>query len=395
MTRRALMLFVFGLMPAAPVAAQEFVAETFPEGTSGGAVSPNYSGAGAYAPSTSGSAVLMLEGTANSDNNTGHPDIRLSLQSVAWADFGNEPAVFVRASAFFSTAAGANVLLRPPQATAEHGAGYLGPPRCRPNLSNLCEEGTNPGYRTLPSAAVRQPYRVRNTTPNMLPSGVNVIPLKVDYAIWAHTSGRNANASGTVSMVATDDNGNSRDQRVSCNARDGCGATGRGTMDFPIGLEEADGLQLGISAGAVINDKPECEERMLQDGTVLCVVDPYSANSRALVDPYVYVDPQWQYADWFVVEATQDGNTWHEAVRTPFDPAAFDLLDGAGGTGGSGGLDGGTPDAGNNGTGGSAGTGGEGGGSGGGCTVGQPKFNDTPWFVFAFAVLVAMRPRAS
>jgi len=56
------------------------------------------------------------------------------------------------------------------------------------------------------------------------------------------------------------------------------------------------------------------------------------------VDPYVYVDPSWEYADWFEVQTTSDGVEWLAVKRTTIDLSTFGL------EGGNGLPDGGVPD---------------------------------------------------
>jgi MYXO-CTERM domain-containing protein len=98
-------------------------------------------------------------------------------------------------------------------------------------------------------------------------------------------------------------------------------------------------------------------------------VPPYGGEAWVQVDPYVYVDPSWEYADWFEVQTTADeaGTEWVEAQRTVVDLSTFGL-EGISGTGGV--PDGGVPDAGTGGVGGTAGSGGSSAnGDSGGCSV--------------------------
>lgn len=149
---------------------------------------------------------------------------------------------------------------------------------------------------------------------------------------------------------------------------------------------------LSVEVTIFVSLAPECETVNTELGD-LCVVPGYGGSASALVDPYVYIDPDWPYASWFEVQTTSDdaNTTWVAVKRTPIDPSAFGIeadgepMDGGvpdGGTGGDGSVDmdagaGGSMDPGVQGT----------GNGGGGCSVG-PRQSAAP-ACLAFLVVAA------
>ena len=142
-------------------------------------------------------------------------------------------------------------------------------------------------------------------------------------------------------------------------------------MQVPV--EAAEELSLDVSATIFVNDHPNCAPVPTLPNEP-CLVPRYGGEAWVHVDPYVYVDPSWEYADWFEVQTTSDGVEWLAVMRTAVDLSTFGL------EGGNGVPDGGVPDpdAGAGGMGGTAGSGGTPGtggggnpsnGDGGGCSV--------------------------
>jgi hypothetical protein len=114
----------------------------------------------------------------------------------------------------------------------------------------------------------------------------------------------------------------------------------------------------------------------------------------------VYVDPSWEYADWFEVQTTSDGVEWLAATRTDVDLSTFGfeggggLQDGGVPDAGAGGMGGGLgPDAGAGGTSGSGGSGGSGPSAdgGGGCAVASSSGSPLPLLLLFWAVALICR----
>ena len=362
---------------SAPAWAQS--ASTTPELLDSTAAFPN--AGGSYAPVSQGSFDLFKEATSTDDIAT-NPEVTIHFEAGAWGTGGNEPMVFAYVQSNFAVVPNADYL----RATVP-AAGYARA-LCTRDVDVHCEclnQAPAPCYHyTIAAASVRRPYRLVNTSGMMFPASVSLIPVLVDYAVHRGDIATlplpddqtQFNHSAKVRLSYPD--GQATFSRgLDCTPAkcvvtfSGVTAPPVGTLEVPVTLDGAGELLLDISAVIFVNDRPDCVTVSTAQGD-MCLVPPYSGEAWVHVDPYVYVDPSWEYADWFEVQTTTDeaGTQWVEAVRTVVDLSTFGL-EGTSGTGGTAGVpDGGVPDAG---TGGTAGTGGAGGtpssSDGGGCSV--------------------------
>jgi hypothetical protein len=244
----------------------------------------------------------------------------------------------------------------------------------------------------------------------MLPVNVSLIPVLVDYNVHLGIDGTPQvlpenqalfNLSALVDLrYPTSQSYVSRTLNCTaneCRTREMNPAPSEGSFEMQVPVGAAEELQLGVTATVIVNDSPNCAPvTTLPDDP--CLVLPYSGDAWVHVDPYVYVDPSWEYADWFEVQTTSDGMEWLAVRRTTIDLSTFGL------EGGPGLPDGGVPDpdAGAGGMGGMAGTAGSGGtpsnGEGGGCAVTELSLSSEshlPLLALFVAVAVIRRRRRS
>ena len=361
-------------------------ATTRPEVSESTALFPN--AGGSYGPVSRGSFDLFKEGV-NTNDIANNPEVSIHFEAGAWGSGGNEPMVFAYVDAAFRAVAPANYLRDPVPLV-----GYARV-ACIRDVDVHCEclnLAPAPCYHyTFAAATVRRPYRLVNTSGMMLPGNVSLIPVLVDYAVRRGSRATIAlpedqlhfGISGQVRLAYPD--GQATFSRFvncdnyDCHSWEGGLAPSEGTFEVPVAVRAAQDLVLDVSATIYVNDGPNCITVSTAQGD-MCLVPPYAGVAWSHIDPYVYVDPSWEYADWFEVETTTDeaGTQWAEATRTTVDLSTFGLeggggSGGSGGTGGTGGTagvpDGGVPDAGTGGTAGSAGTPSGGNGNGGGCSV--------------------------
>jgi hypothetical protein len=368
---------------SAPAWAQS--ASTTPEELEAFSEFPN--AGGSYNAVSRGSFDLFKEGV-NTNDIANNPEVSIHFEAGAWGSGGNEPMVFVYVDSHFGAVPPADYL-RPPIPTV----GYARVP-CVRDVDVHCEcirpDPDECYHFTIAAAAVRRPYRIVNMSGMMLPGNVSFIPVLVDYRVnrgvrpttplpddqglfnySAKVSLRYP--SGQSSFVRSLDCTPSKCVTFSMNP-----APSEGSFEVPVTVGAADELLLDVSAVIYVNDLPDCVTVSTAQGD-MCLVPPYGGEAWVHVDPYVYVDPSWEYADWFEVQTTADeaGTQWVEAQRTNVDLSTFGIDGGGGsaGTGGAGGStgapDGGVPDGGTAGTGGTAGSDGSpnGGSSSGGCSV--------------------------
>jgi hypothetical protein len=381
-------------------------ASTTPEILDSTAVFPD--AGGSYGPVSRGSFDLFREGV-NTNDIANNPEVSIHFEAGAWGSGGNEPMVFAYVDAAFRAVPPADYLRAPTPLI-----GYARV-ECTRDVDVHCQcldLAPAPCYHyTLAGASVHRPYRLVNTSGMMLPGDVKFIPVLVDYAVHRGTRATIALPEdqvilGTSTRVRLSyPDGQATFQRfVNCDTDcyfwEGDLAPREGTFEVPVSLRAAEDLLLDVSANIGINDRPNCVTVSTAQGD-MCLVPPYAGVAWAHVDPYVYVDPSWEYADWFEVQTTADeaGTEWVEARRTAVDLSTFGI-DGGGGSGGSDGTggtagspDGGVPDAGTGGTGGSAGSPSGGTGDGGGCSIsGFSPRSQLPFFVLLFALgIVAIR----
>jgi len=388
------------LLLSAPVWAQS--ATTVPEVLDSTAAFPN--AGGSYAPVSQGSFDLFKEATSTDDIAT-KPEVTIHFEAGAWGTDGNEPMVFAYVQSGFAVVGNADYL----RATVS-AAGYARVP-CTRDVDVHCEclnPAPAPCYHfRIAAASVRRPYRIVNTSGMMLPANVSLIPVLVDYSVHR----------GDIATLPLPDDQTqfNHSAKVRLSYPDGQATFSRtldctptkcvtfsrdpappvGTFEVPVTVDGAGELLLDVSAAIFVNDRPDCVTVSTAQGD-MCLVPPYGGEAWVHVDPYVYVDPSWEYVDWFAVQTTADeaGTDWVEAVRTTVDLSTFGI-EGGGGTGGV--PDGGVPDP-DAGTGGTAGSGGSSAnGDGGGCSVAasSPSSGSQPALLMLFvAAAIAVRRRS-
>jgi len=378
------------LLLSAPTRAQS--ANTTPELLHSAAVFAD--AGGSYEAVSRGSFDLFKEGI-NTNDIANNPEVMIHFEAGAWGSGGNEPMVFAYVESQFAAVPPANYLRAPVPIV-----GYARVP-CIRDVDVHCEciypDPDECYHFTIAAASVRRPYRIVNTSGMMLPGNVSLIPVLVDYAVRLGSRATIAlpedqphfTMSAAVRLSYPDGQAtfwrSVRCDHDDCdNTFSGESVPPQGTFEVPVAVRSIEDLLLDVSATIYVNDHPDCVTVSTVQGD-MCLVQPYAGVAWVHVDPYVYVDPSWEYVDWFEVQTTTDeaGTQWVEAKRTPVDLSTFGIdgsagsggSGGGGGSGGSGAPDGGVPDAGTGGTAGSGGSasggssGSPAGGDGGGCAV--------------------------
>ncbi|MBW2688014.1 MAG: hypothetical protein JRE19_19225 [Deltaproteobacteria bacterium] len=362
-------------------------ATTTPEVLDSTAAFPN--AGGSYSPVSQGSFDLFKAATSTDEIAT-NPEVTIHFEAGAWGTGGNEPMVFAYVQSNFAVVGNADYL----RATVP-AAGYARVP-CTRDLDVHCEclnPAPAPCYHfTVAAATVRRPYRIVNISGMTLPGDVEFIPVLVDYSVHRGDIATlplpddqtQFNHSAKVRLSYPDGQA-TFSRSLDCTPAkcvltfSGVTAPPVGTLEVPVTLDGAGELLLDISAAIVVNDRPDCVTVSTAQGD-MCLVPPYGGEAWVHVDPYVYVDPSWEYADWFAVQTTADeaGTDWVEAVRTTVDLSTLP-----------------DPDAGTGGTGGTAGSGGSSAnGDGGGCSVAasSPSSGSQPALLILFvATAIALR----
>jgi hypothetical protein len=393
------------LLPPASSTAQS--ASSTPESVGTTVDFPN--AGGSYLPSSYGSFDLFKEATGTDDVAT-YPEVTIHFEAGAWGSGGKEPMVFTYVRSVFDVAGEADYL-RSPLPTV----GYARVP-CTRDVDPHCEcirpDPDECYHFTIAAAAVRRPYRLVNMSGMTLPGNVSFVPVLVDYSVRRGIDGTPQvlpgdqqlfNLSATV-RASYPDGQATFTRTLSCGIEN-CStfnlddAPSRGTLEVPVALRAIEDLLLDVSAAIYVNDHPECEPVPTLPNDP-CLVLPYAGDAWVHVDPYVYVDPSWEYADWFEVQTTSDGVEWLAATRTDVDLSKFGfeggggLQDGGVPDAGAGGMGGGLgPDAGAGGTSGSGGSGGSGPSAdgGGGCAVASSSGSPLPLLLLFWAVALICR----
>jgi hypothetical protein len=356
---------------------------------------------GDYEASSYGTFDLSKKATGTDDVAT-NPQVNIHYEAGAWGTLGREPMAFAFMRASFGTVTPANYL-RP----AIPLVGYARV-ACTRDVDPHCEcirpDPDECYHFTISASSVRRPYRLINMSGMSLPGNVSFIPVLVDYHVNLGMQQNGVlpeeqfafNPTAKVSVSYPDGPGRFT-RRLNCNLN-GCGlATGnaapsRGTLEVPVTVSAAEDLLLDLSTTIYLNDRPNCMviDTLPNDP---CLVPPYGGDAWVLVDPYVYIDPSWEYADWFEVQTSADGDEWFTAEPTAVDLSTFGL-EGAGGSGGPGGTagtpaggpDAGVPDGGTGGANGMVGSGGGAGigddGGGGGCGVARSRSSSPDVMLF-------------
>jgi MYXO-CTERM domain-containing protein len=226
-----------------------------------------------------------------------------------------------------------------------------------------CVEGTPLCYRDEQNeldvwkngtAGLHRRYRLTKINPGTLPRGVTHAPILVDYkmahvidgtykqggmtvpglrskttvAFGHYESGANGKYVFRQSIVQ----GFGKLNSATCWGADGnfvdpTGRTCAGRFRRQVPIASGDALQLIATAELIIDSAPGCEMVDTPDGPQ-CLVKPWNASGHAISDPYVFIDPAWEYASWFKLEMSADetDSVWVTPERTHLDPETLTLL---------------------------------------------------------------------
>jgi hypothetical protein len=284
------------------------------------------------------------------------PGLDLRLGAGAWGQGAQEPMAIAQTTFSYLTAEGVNFLA---PTDGNNGIWYR----------FACEEGTPLCYQDgaggrldvwqNASAAVRRAYRLTQTNPTPLPSSVTHVPMLVDYKMSVVVNGTREQGDQTAPGLSAstqvtfgfwepfkDDLYNLKQKGVMASYRASgihCstygfneplptqGNTCSGTFLNDVPLSRRELLVLIVYAATSFDKAPICRNVDTAEGTQ-CLVRPWGASGHAAADPYVYVDPNWEYASWFELEMASDDSdtTWVTPERTAIDPETLTFLSDAG-----------------------------------------------------------------
>lgn len=267
------------------------------------------------------------------------PGLEMRLGAGGWGENSREPMAIAQASFSYTTPDGVQ-WLNPTSASKW----YEWP--CTPGTVLCHREMGNVDVRyyiwTSARSTIRWAYRVVQVNPGTLPTSVKQVPLKIDYRMGVHIRGLREDSDGvglapgldaSAHVLFTDSSGNTKG--VMCPlTKDGLkcitylknepvpsGAyTASGSFDFPAGLKVLEKLVLVLNASVHVPNSATCRERQTSQGPT-CLNAPWAASGHAVADPYVYIDPAWEYASWFKVEMAADetDTAWVTPTRSPID----------------------------------------------------------------------------
>jgi MYXO-CTERM domain-containing protein len=300
-----------------------------------------------------GDLVRIEPPAADPGANVGEPGLDISLAAGGWGTGAEEPLVIAR-SRFSHLLSGTNAMWFFPlnDSLAEQwGEG------CEPGTS-LCyaDDRLDRAYIwTRSSADLHRMVRITQTNPAPLPANATHVPVLVDYRIGIYSDGtlwpipaggHYAPVGGTATVsIGHFDNpsppaGQYRSKRVHCISivedgqqgiqcrneqsailEDVAGKAHSGTLSHQLPIASLAAMQLRISAVSAPLVSPACIDRETTYGTQ-CVVDPLFGVGHSVADPFVYIDPSWEYASWFELEIAADetDTVWETPVRRiPFD----------------------------------------------------------------------------
>lgn len=286
------------------------------------------------------------------------PGLRSTLSGGLWGNDGAEPIALAVADFDYFPAAGVDYLAPPSEGDSYVYACELGEPLC-------IAYGGGSQYRRIrenAGAFMQRRYRIVKVNPATLPAAVKSVPVLVDYAMSFFGQGEQElevgtrpaiNHSGMVEFghfFTLQTTVMFSGQKVNCGSTptgNSCfetlvnGSTEPGTMTGTLArdvqLSLLDALALRIEAIASHSAAPECRDQ--PEPGEDCLIKPWKGSGHTVVDPYVYIDPAFQYADWFELQMSADetDTTWVTPQRTAIDPDTMTLLDGVGGANGVGG----------------------------------------------------------
>lgn len=277
-----------------------------------------------------------------------HPGLKLRLGAGGWGEESKEPMAYAQAAFEYLTPPGI-LWLEPTSATHWYEfACMAGTTLCYEDMRNA----DTVHYIWLQAlSTIQRAYRVVKVNPGTLPKSVLSVPLKIDYRMGVHITGWSEDVDGVglipglagYAHVLFKDTlqGSSviKTEGVVCplkKDRLGCitygshepvpsGAnTASGTFDFLAPLASLESLALNINASIRVPNGATCRERQTSQGPT-CLNAPWSASGYAVADPFVYIDPAWQYASWFKVEMAADetDTAWVTPVRSAIDTATL------------------------------------------------------------------------
>jgi hypothetical protein len=285
------------------------------------------------------------------------PGLELRLGAGGWGEGAQEPMAIAQTTFSYLTDEGVDFLAK---TDGNNGIWY----------KFACEEGTPLCYQDSAggqldvwqsaSAAVRRAYRLTQVNATALPSSVTHVPMLVDYKMSVVVEGTREQGDQTLPGLSAstqvtfgfwdpfkDDLYNLKQKGVMASYRATgiyCstygvgdplptqGNTCSGTFLNAVPLSRRDLLVLVVYAATSFDKAPICRNVDTPEGTQ-CLVRPWGASGHAAADPYVYIDPNWEYASWFKLEMASDESdtTWVTPERTAIDPETLTFLSDAGG----------------------------------------------------------------
>lgn len=287
---------------------------------------------GHYTPLIWNEGHVRIEPPANPKNNaTGNPGIDITLGAGGWGKDGAEPMAIARTSINMLVGQGVYGYFEPKPG--------IGINFDCPNGPVLCSVDSA-GSRLLQTAnsQVRRRYRVRQTNPAPLPNSVTAVPVKVDFRVAIYISGNSDFGrdfrEGLTSSVSVQFGSLtiSKKARVECGGGStvSCSVNGAayapiqgtrldGTLTYQAPIAALDQLMLHLGVGNFV-ERGACVDMVTPEGTY-CLIKPWRASGHGVADPYVYIDPSWQYASWFALEMSADetDTTWVTPQRTNVD----------------------------------------------------------------------------
>jgi hypothetical protein len=270
------------------------------------------------------------------------PGIELSLGAGGLGTGAQEPVAVAMVNFEYLLADGVTWMMEGP----------YGNYSCAAN-SNLCYEAGSDYYLIWDAAIsnIRRNYRAIKINSGTLPPSVEHIPVLIDYRMAIYNTGTTrgeegpidalngqttvnfgyytASASGTGFTYRAESSAiciNGWSNVVSCQDAIGeayepiDGREHSGTLATSIPLQAIDKMALWLNANIRPMSSPTCQDEQV-DGQTVCVVAPFGGSGHAVADPYVYIDPAWEYASWFEIEMSADetDTTWVTPERTPLD----------------------------------------------------------------------------
>lgn len=302
---------------------------------------------GNYTPFVWREGRARVEPPANPNNEPfGGPGIEITLGAGGWGEGGSEPMAIARSTVQMLVSDGVYGYFRPLTGT---GLNF----DC-PDGPVLCAAGSA-GNRLLQTASsqIRRRYRVRQTNPATLPSAVTSVPVMLDYRVGIYMSSTSdfgpGIRDGLTSSVSVSFGSltSSRKVRVECSGGSAVSCSVNGDVYAPIAGKRLDGTLTYFAPVAALDklmlvlgvanyvEPGACVDVMTPEG-IHCLVKPWRGSGHGVADPYLYIDPSWQYASWFTVEVSADetDTSWVTPRRTNVDLETLTgLVEGDGGVG--------------------------------------------------------------